>query len=77
MILELMIVDARHKPMVDDCTIAEFFKSSSRPFAVVVNKPDKLHKSGIEPNPVRTWEALELDESVKLIPFSVEKGNGG
>ena len=76
MTLGLQIVDARHKPTADDCTMAEFFKNSGRPFAVVANKLDKLRKSEIEPNLARIRETLELDESVKLIPFSAEKGDG-
>lgn len=76
MTLGVMIVDARHKPTADDCTMAEFFKNSGRPFAVVANKLDKLRKSDIEPNLARIRETLELDESVKLIPFSAEKGDG-
>ena len=76
MTLGVMIVDARHKPTADDCTMAEFFKNSGRPFAVVANKLDKLRKSDIEPNLARIRETLELDKSVKLIPFSAEKGDG-
>ena len=76
MTLGLMIVDARHKPTADDCTMAEFFRNSGRPFAVVANKLDKLRKSDIEPNLARIRETLELDKSVKLIPFSTEKGDG-
>ena len=76
MTLGLMIVDARHKPTADDCTMAEFFRNSGRPFAVVANKLDKLKKREIESNLLTIREALELDESVKLIPFSAEKGEG-
>lgn len=76
MTMGVMIVDSRHKPTADDCTMAEFFKNSGRPFAVVANKLDKLRKSDIEPNLARIRETLELDESVKLIPFSAEKGDG-
>lgn len=76
MTLGVMIVDARHKPTADDCTMAEFFRNSGRPFAVVANKLDKLRKSDIEPNLARIRETLELDKSVKLIPFSAEKGDG-
>ena len=76
MTLGVMIVDARHKPTADDCTMAVFFKNSGRPFAVVANKLDKLRKSDIEPNLARIRETLELDEPVKLIPFSAEKGDG-
>ena len=74
--LGVMIVDSRHKPTADDCTMAQWFKNSGKPFAVVANKLDKLRKSDIEPNLARIRETLELDESVKVIPFSAEKGDG-
>jgi GTP-binding protein len=76
MTLGIMIVDARHKPTADDCTMAEWFKGSGRPFAVVANKLDKLKKSETEPNLARIRETLELPSSVKVIPFSAEKGDG-
>ena len=40
------------------------------------SKLDKLRKSDIQPNLALIRETLELDESVKLIPFSAEKGDG-
>ena len=74
--LGVMIVDARHKPTADDVTMAEWFKASGRPLAVVANKLDKLKKSEIEPNLARIRETLDLPEEVPLIPFSAEKGQG-
>ena len=76
MTLGIMIVDARHKPTADDCTMAQWFKASGRPFAVAANKLDKLRKSDIVPNLARIRETLELDESVTVVPFSAEKGDG-
>lgn len=76
MTLGVMIVDARHKPTFDDCIMAEWFKASEKPFLVVANKLDKLKKSEIEPNMFRIRETLEIDEDVKIIPFSAEKGDG-
>ena len=76
MTLGIMIVDARHKPTADDCTMAQWFKASGRPFAVAANKLDKIRKSDIIPNLARIRETLELDESVTVIPFSAEKGDG-
>ena len=76
MTLGVQIVDARHKPTADDCTMAEWFKNCGKPFAIVANKLDKLKKSEIEPNLARIRETLELDESVPVIPFSAEKGEG-
>ena len=74
--LGVQIVDARHKPTTNDVTMAEYFKASGRPFVVVANKMDKLKKSEIEPNLACIRETLGLPESVQLIPFSAEKGDG-
>ena len=72
----VLIVDARHKPTADDVTMADYFKSTGEDFIVVANKLDKLKKSEIEPNLKLIRETLALDESVPLIPFSAEKGQG-
>lgn len=76
MTLGVMLVDARHAPTADDCTMGEWFKGCGKPFVVVANKLDKLKKSEIEPNLARIREKLGLDDSVKVIPFSAEKGDG-
>ena len=74
--LGVHIVDARHAPMADDVTMAGWFRTSGRPFAVVANKLDKLKKSEIEPNLALIREKLELPEGTPLIAFSAEKGDG-
>ena len=76
MTLGVMIVDARHKPTADDCTMAQWYKDAGCPFLVAANKLDKLKKSEIQPNLQRIRDTLELDEAVRLIPFSAEKGTG-
>lgn len=76
MTLGVMIVDSRHKPTADDCTMAQWYKDTGCPFVVVANKLDKLKKREIEPNLQLIRETLELDETVKVIPFSAEKGDG-
>lgn len=76
MSLGILIVDARHKPTADDRGMADYFKSTNRPWAVVANKLDKLKKSEWEPNLALIRETLELPEDVRLIPFSAEKGTG-
>lgn len=72
--LGLLLVDARHKPTADDCTMAAWFRDSGCPFLVVANKCDKLKKSEFEPNLALIRETLQLPESVQLLPFSAEKG---
>ena len=76
MTLGVMIVDSRHKPTADDCTMAQWYKDAGCPFIVVANKLDKLKKSEIEPNLACIRETLGLPENVQLIPFSAEKGDG-
>ncbi|MFR4336473.1 MAG: ribosome biogenesis GTP-binding protein YihA/YsxC [Lawsonibacter sp.] len=76
MTLGVMIVDARHKPTADDCTMAQWYRGAGRPFLVVANKLDKLKKSEVEGNLQRIRETLELGEEDMVIPFSAEKGTG-
>ncbi len=76
MALGMLIVDARHKPTADDCCMAQFFLNSDRPFIVTANKLDKLKKSEIEDNTQLIRNTLALPDTVPLILFSAEKGNG-
>ena len=72
----VMIVDSRHKPTADDCTMARWYREAGCPFVVVANKLDKLKKSQVEPNLQVIRETLELGEGDVVIPFSAEKGTG-
>lgn len=74
--LGVMIVDSRHKPTADDCTMADWFRATGCPLIVVANKLDKLKKREIEPNLQCIRETLNLGEEVTVIPFSAEKGTG-
>ena len=74
--LGVMIVDSRHKPTADDCTMARWFRETGCPLIIVANKLDKLKKSEIEPNLQTIRDTLELGEGDILIPFSAEKGAG-
>lgn len=76
MAVGVLIVDARHKPTADDCTMTQVFLSAEKPFLVLANKLDKLKKTEIEGNLLRIRETLALPESAPVIPFSAEKGDG-
>ena len=76
MALGILVVDARHKPTMDDCTMAQVFLSSRKPFLVAANKLDKLKKSEIAGNVQLIRETLALPDAVSLILFSAVKGNG-
>lgn len=72
----LLLVDARHAPGENDKLMADLFRRSGRPFAVVANKLDKLRPGEIEGSLRALREGLSLEESVPLVPFSAEKGTG-
>lgn len=72
----IFIVDARHKPTQNDVTMAEYFKSSEKKFAVIANKTDKLKRSEIESNMKLIRETLGLSDDTELIPFSAQSGTG-
>lgn len=74
--LGVMLVDSRHKPTADDVTMAEWFKASGMPMAVIANKCDKLKKSEMEPNLALIRETLSLPENVPVILFSAQNGAG-
>ena len=74
--LVIQLVDMRHKPTADDCTMAKWYRDAGCPVVVVANKLDKLKKSEVEGNLQRIRETLELGEDTPLIPFSAEKGTG-
>jgi len=76
MALGVLIVDARHKPTADDCTMAQVFLSAGKPFIVAANKLDKLKKSELDGNAKLIRDTLALPDSVPLILFSAEKGDG-
>ena len=76
MALGMLIVDARHKPTMDDCTMAQVFLNAGKPFIVVANKLDKLKKSEIADHSQLIRDTLKLPDSVPLILFSAEKGDG-
>lgn len=72
----ILIVDARHKPTADDCTMAQVFLSTKKPFLVLANKLDKLKKREIAGNLLCIRETLPLLDTTPVIPFSAEKGEG-
>lgn len=76
MAVGILIVDARHKPTADDCTMAQVFLRAEKPFLVLANKLDKLKKSEIAGNLLCIRETLALPETTSIIPFSAEKGEG-
>ncbi len=71
-----LLVDARHKPSLDDKMMFEWIKNFGYEPIVVATKLDKLKKSEIEKNLTQIYDFLELDYDSVLIPFSAEKRTG-
>lgn len=74
--LGIMIVDHRHAPTNNDITMAQWFLDSGCPFIVVANKLDKVKKSQIQSTLDTIRVDLELPDTVPVISFSAEKGDG-
>ena len=72
--LGVLIVDIRHRPTVDDCTMASWFKATACPLMVVANKMDKIKKSELDKHLKVIRDTLNLDEGAVILPFSAAKG---
>lgn len=74
--LGIQIVDMRHKPTKDDVIMCDWFLSTGRPFIIVANKSDKVKPMQKPVNIEVIRQTFNLPESVKVIEFSAEKGDG-
>jgi GTP-binding protein len=72
--LGIMLVDMRHTPTRDDETMAEWFKRSGRPFAVVANKSDKVKRAQTDERLADIRGTLALGDGARVMEFSAEKG---
>ena len=74
--LGVLIVDARHEPTKDDIGMAALFHRATVPYLVLANKTDKLKNSVIEQNLEMIRQKLALEETIPLLPFSAQNGQG-
>lgn len=72
----VLLVDARHKPTVDDVTMIEFARYYEIPVCVVATKVDKLKASQKHKQFKIIRETLGMSDDEKLFPFSSEKKTG-
>lgn len=77
MTLGVMIVDSRHNPTADDCTMAQWFRDTGRPMVVVANKLDKLKKSEIVPTSRGSGKPWSWTRRPSLSPFRLRRGPAG
>lgn len=69
----VLLVDARHKPTADDCTMYRWMRETGVRPLVLANKLDKLKPSEQAENLALIRETLGMEDDVKLIGFSAEK----
>lgn len=74
--LGVLIVDARHEPTNDDIGMAALFHRATVPYLVLANKTDKLKHSEIAQNLEKIRQKLALEETIPLLPFSAQNGQG-
>ena len=72
-VLMVLLVDARHKPTADDCTMYRWMRETGVRPLVLANKLDKLKPSEQAANLALIRETLGMEDDVKLIGFSAEK----
>lgn len=72
----LMLVDIRHEPTDDDCTMMNYIRESGRSAIVVATKADKLNRSEYKKQIDMIRTSLCLDEAAMVIPFSSVKRTG-
>ena len=72
----ILLVDSRHMPTDDDIIMLDWIRSIGHTPVVIATKLDKLKKSQIEDNLTNIYNALKLDSSSVLFPFSAEKRIG-
>ena len=75
--LVVQLVDMRHKPSEDDYIMMRFLQDAGLPFIVAATKSDKLNKTQYnERSQALREELAEFGDSLVIIPFSSEKGDG-
>ena len=71
--LVVQLVDMRHKPTADDCTMIDFLTAAGVPFVIALTKSDKLKKTERQK---REKEIPDELPGLETIAFSSENGEG-
>ncbi len=72
----VQIVDIRHKPTADDCSMVSWMISRGIPFVIVANKADKISARQQAASVRVIQETLGLESADGILPFSAVKGTG-
>lgn len=74
--LVAQLLDMRHAPTADDCTMLQFLTESGYPFVCVLTKCDKLKKTERERRRAAFAENPDVKGARALIEVSAETGEG-
>lgn len=74
--LVLLIVDVRHPPTADDCTMYEWLAHYRIPRLVVATKADKIGKTRWPSHLATVRKTLGLEPDDRVVLFSAETGTG-
>ena len=74
--LIVMLVDIRHSPSKDDITMYQWLRGFGLNTIIIATKADKISRSQINVRINDVKKVLQLDNTVKVIPFSSEKRTG-
>ena len=72
----VLLVDARHKPTLDDITMLDFIRNQHSFAFVIATKCDKIAKTKLNDHLDEIYYTLNLTDDDILIPFSAETGLG-
>lgn len=72
----IMLVDARHKPTVDDQMMYNWLKEMGMAMMVVATKVDKISKGNRKPQRDLIFKTLEMPPDENFTFFSAESGEG-
>ncbi len=74
--LIVMLVDIRHSPSKDDITMYQWLRGFGLNTIIIATKADKISRSQINLKINDIKKVLQLDNTIKVIPFSSEKRIG-
>ncbi|MCE5170222.1 ribosome biogenesis GTP-binding protein YihA/YsxC [Paenibacillus profundus] len=74
--LVLLVIDLRHPPTADDCTMYDWLTHYGVPVCVVATKADKISKNHWQKHIKQVRSTLGLRPDIPCVLFSAETGQG-
>jgi len=75
-VLMVFIIDIRHKPGKNDITMHDWLIYNKLPYIIAASKMDKIKNSELENRIKDIRETLDVNEDIKIIPYSASKKIG-